>query len=251
MYDQPRYEPLEASDFFDDGRSARPHIEGTIARGQLRDDETLYTGKTDGKLALQIPDSAFRLLYEGHPERFANKPYDELQGVELRRALVERGRRRFDIYCSVCHGRTGTGDGMIVRRGFRKPPSYHIDRLRDAPAGHFFDVVTRGFGAMPSFANRIDVDDRWAIVAYLRALQLSRNARVEDVPAEELEELEDLDQAKFESWRADARQAGRGGTRKSSDRHGATRVQASQHHARPLGSRNAHEFRYATREAPP
>jgi mono/diheme cytochrome c family protein len=190
MYDEPRYEPLEASDFFDDGLSARPHLEGTVARGHLRDDQALYTGKSGGKLASQIPDSAYRLLYDRHPERF-NGPFDDLQPVELRRALLERGQQRFNIFCSVCHGRTGKGDGMVVQRGFRKPPSYHGDetngdRLRSAPSGHFFDVVTNGFGAMPSFANRIDVEDRWAIVAYIRALQLSRNARVEDVPEDHL-----------------------------------------------------------------
>ena len=113
----------------------------------------------------------------------------ELRDNTLRLALLKRGRERFDIYCSVCHGRTGDGNGMIVRRGFRQPPSYHIDRLRQAPAGHFFDVMTKGIGAMPSYANRIEVGDRWAIVAYIRALQLSQNAPLDDVPADERDKL--------------------------------------------------------------
>ena len=181
MYDQPRYEPLEASDFFDDGLSARPNVEGTIARGQLREDQTLYTGRVGVKLVARIPESAYRLFYDQHPARFA-KPIDALSPAELRQAFLQRGRERFNIHCSVCHGRTGTGNGMVVQRGFRKPSSYHIDRLRNAPAGYLFDVVTHGFGAMPSFAGRIDVEDRWAIVAYIRALQLSQDGRLEDVP---------------------------------------------------------------------
>jgi mono/diheme cytochrome c family protein len=181
MYDQPRYKPLAESDFFSDGLSARPHVEGTVARGQLRDDEPLYTGKEGGKLSSQIPQAAYRWVYDRDPRQF-DQSQDQTEPAELRRALMMRGRERFDIYCSVCHGRTGDGDGMIVRRGFRKPPSLHIDRLRNAPAGYFFDVVSNGFGAMPSYANRIDVFDRWAIVAYVRALQFSQNARFVDVP---------------------------------------------------------------------
>jgi mono/diheme cytochrome c family protein len=184
MYDQPRYEPLEASDFFSDGLSARQPVEGTIPRGGLRNDEPFYTGKEEGKLVSQIPEAAFRAIHGRDPRHF-NRPYDDTSQSELRRALLERGQERFNIYCSVCHGRLGDGDGMIVRRGFRKPPSYHIDRLRQAPAGHFYDVMTNGFGAMASYANRIDVDDRWAIVAYVRALQLSQNAQPEDVPGEQ------------------------------------------------------------------
>jgi len=184
MYDQPRYEPLEESDFFGDGLSARPLVEGTIPRGGLRDDEPFYTGKDQGKLVRQIPEAAFRAIHVRAPHRFAS-PYDETDRAALRRALLERGRERFDIYCAVCHGRTGDGNGMIVRRGFRKPPSYHIDRLRNASAGHFYDVMTNGFGAMASYASRIDVADRWAIVAYIRALQLSQNAPLDDVPEDQ------------------------------------------------------------------
>jgi mono/diheme cytochrome c family protein len=181
MYDQPRYKPLAESDFFPDGLSARPHVEGTVARGELRDDESLYTGKEGGKLSSQIPQAAYRWVYDRNPRQF-DQPFDQTEPAELRHALMTRGRERFDIYCSVCHGRTGDGDGMIVRRGFRKPPPLHIARLRDAPSGYFFDVVTNGFGAMPSYANRIDIFDRWAIVAYVRALQFSQNARIDDVP---------------------------------------------------------------------
>ena len=168
MYDQPRYEPLEASDFFADGLSARPALEGTIPRGALREDEPFYTGKDGGQLVSQIPAAAYRATYNRNPLQ-SGHPYDETEPAELRKSLLRRGRERFDIYCSVCHGRTGDGDGMIVRRGFRRPPSYHTDRLRQAPAGHFYDVIANGFGAMPSYANRIDVSDRWAIVAYIRA----------------------------------------------------------------------------------
>jgi mono/diheme cytochrome c family protein len=188
MYDQPRYEPLEASDFFADGLSARPPVEGTIARGALREDEPFYTGKDGGQLVSEIPAAAYRVTYDRDARQFGH-PYDETEPAELRKSLLRRGRERFDIYCSVCHGRAGDGDGIIVRRGFRRPPSYHTDRLRQAPAGHFYDVVTNGFGAMPSYASRIDVADRWAIVAYIRALQLSQNARWDDVPVDQRENL--------------------------------------------------------------
>jgi mono/diheme cytochrome c family protein len=181
MYDQPRYKPLAASNFFADGLSARPRVEGTLARGELRDDEPLYTGKESGKALSAIPRAAYRAVYDRDPRRF-NQPLEQTAQAELRRALMTRGRERFDIHCSVCHARTGDGDGMIVRRGFRKPPALYIDRLRNAPAGYFFDVITHGFGAMPSYANRIDVFDRWAIVAYIRALQFAQNARFDDVP---------------------------------------------------------------------
>lgn len=188
MYDQPRYEPLEASEFFGDGRSARPPLEGTIARGELRDDEAYYTGKEAGQLVSHIPTAAFRAIYDREAQHFS-QPYYQTEPAELRRALLKRGQQRFDIYCSVCHGRAGDGDGMIVRRGFRRPPSYHIERLREAPDGHFYDVMTNGFGAMPSYASRIEVSDRWAIVAYVRALQFSQNAQLDDVPADERDKL--------------------------------------------------------------
>jgi len=158
MQDQPKYIPLRPSDFFGDGRSERPLLEGTVARGHLDDDTLLYTGKgPDGKFADLFP-------------------------FPVTKDVVERGRERFDIYCSPCHDRLGTGDGKIVRRGFRHPPSYHIDRLRQAPAGYLFDVISNGFGAMPDYAAQVQARDRWAIVAYIRALQLSQNATVNDVP---------------------------------------------------------------------
>jgi mono/diheme cytochrome c family protein len=160
MHDQPKYIPLRESAFFGDARSARPIVPGTVARGQLHGDALLYTGKTNGTDATVFP---FRV----------DAP------------VLARGRERFDIYCAPCHGRTGQGDGMIVRRGYRRPPSFHQDRLRDVPVGHYFDVITNGFGAMPDYAAQITAEDRWAIVAYVRALQLSEHATLADVPAAE------------------------------------------------------------------
>ncbi len=160
MHDQPKYTPLRPSDFFLDGRSARPLIEGTVARGHLNDDIAFYTGKgPDGKPVDTFP---FAVTAE----------------------VMQRGQQRFNVYCSPCHDRLGNGDGMIVRRGYRKPPSYHIDRLRQIPNGYIFDVITNGFGAMPDYAAQIPTADRWAIVAYVRALQYSQNASINDVPPE-------------------------------------------------------------------
>jgi len=164
MHDQPKYIPLRKSTFFTDQRSARPLVAGTVARGQLREDPLFFTGKVDGADAAVFPF-----------------PIDA--------ARMARGRERFDIYCSPCHGRTGQGDGMVVRRGYRRPPTYHQDRLREAPVGHFFDVMTNGFGAMPDYAAQIAPADRWAIAAYIRALQLSEHATVQDVPAADRDKL--------------------------------------------------------------
>jgi mono/diheme cytochrome c family protein len=158
MHDQPKYIPLRQSAFFNDARSARPVVEGTVARGQLHEDELLYTGKLKGEDATMFP-------------------------MRVDAAVMARGQQRFNIYCAPCHGRTGQGDGMVVRRGYGRPPSMHQDRLRSAPAGHFFDVMTNGFGAMPDYAAQIRAEDRWAIVAYIRALQLSEHALLTDVPA--------------------------------------------------------------------
>ena len=158
MHDQPKYIPLRESTFFTDSRSARSPVEGTVARGHLRDDELTYTGKISGQDATVFPS-----------------PVDA--------TVMTRGRERFDIYCAPCHGRTGQGDGMIVLRGYRRPPSFHQDRLRGAPVGHFFDVITNGFGAMPDYATQVRAEDRWAIIAYVRALQLSEHATLADVPA--------------------------------------------------------------------
>lgn len=157
MFVQPRNNPLSASDFFEDGAGARPLVPGTIPRGHLDEDRAFYTGMIGTNLVTEFP-------------------------MPVTREVLERGRERFDIYCSVCHGFTGEGDGMIVQRGFPRPPSYHIDRLRQAPVGHFFDVMTRGYGVMYPYASRVEPADRWTIAAYIRALQLSHNARMADVP---------------------------------------------------------------------
>jgi hypothetical protein len=164
MHDQPKYIPLRASAFFTDVRSARPVVEGTVARGELHDDDLLYTGKVRREDATVFP---FR----------------------VDAGVMARGQERFNIYCAPCHGRTGQGDGMIVRRGYRRPPSMHQDRLRNAPAGHFFDVITNGFGAMPDYAAQVRAEDRWAIVAYVRALQLSEHATLADVPVSERDKI--------------------------------------------------------------
>ncbi len=160
MQDQPKYKPQRPSDFFADGRSERPPVPGTVARGALDVDEAYYTAKgADGKDIDYFP-------------------------IAVDRDLLLRGQQRFDIYCSPCHGRIGNGMGMIVRRGFKQPPSYHTDRLRNAPVGHFFDVMTNGYGAMLNYAAQVSVRDRWAIAAYIRALQYAENANVNDLPAE-------------------------------------------------------------------
>ena len=165
MHDQPKYIPLRESTFFTDTRSARPVVAGTVARGQLREDTLLYTGKVNGADATTFPFAV-----------------DE--------KAMARGRERYDIYCAPCHGRTGAGDGMIVRRGFRVPPTLHQDRLRDSPVGHFFDVITNGFGAMPDYATQIKAEDRWAIIAYVRALQLAQHAPLSAVPPDRRSELD-------------------------------------------------------------
>jgi len=160
MHDQPKYQPFEESHFFKDGRASRPRVPGTVARGRLDDDTLRVTGKTAS----------------GPSESFPSP---------VTRATLDRGHQRFDIYCSPCHDRVGTGRGMIVMRGYKQPPSFHEDRLRGMPAGYFFDVMTTGFGVMPSYAAQVPVDDRWAIAAYIRALQLSQHATVADVPADQ------------------------------------------------------------------
>jgi mono/diheme cytochrome c family protein len=160
MHDQPKYTPLRESAFWNDARSARAPVEGTVARGLLHDDDLLYSGKQNGADASVFP---FR----------------------VDAAVMARGQERFDIYCAPCHGRTGQGDGMVVLRGYRRPPSFHQERLRGAPVGHFFDVITNGFGAMPDYAMQVKAADRWAIVAYIRALQLAGHATLADVPPAE------------------------------------------------------------------
>jgi len=157
MANQARYDPLEPSDFFEDGMASRPRIPGTVARGELTNDPYLETGKVNGQ-----PGDAF--------------PFAVTADV------LNRGQERFNIYCSQCHGRLGDGNGMIPSRGLRRPPSFTMDRLLAAKPGHFFDVMTNGFGAMPPYRTMIPPRDRWAIAAYIRALQASQTATVQDVP---------------------------------------------------------------------
>ncbi len=159
MHVQPRENPLSRSDFYADQRSARPLIEGTVARGQLDADTYFYTGK------------------------IGNTPGDVMP-FRVTKEVLDRGRERYNIFCAPCHSRLGDGNGFVPSRGFsRKPPSYHIPRLQKAPLGYFFDVITNGFGIMPDYASQIPPQDRWDIVAYVRALQLSQNATMADVPA--------------------------------------------------------------------
>jgi hypothetical protein len=164
MQDQPKYIPLRASDFFADGRSARPLPEGTVARGELRADKVFFTGKSGDQFIDHLP--------------FA-----------VTRDVLDRGEERFNIYCSPCHGRLGNGLGMIVRRGLKRPPSYHIDRLRQVPVGYFYDVITNGFGAMQDYSSQIAPRDRWAVAAYIRVLQFSQQASINDVPPETRQQL--------------------------------------------------------------
>lgn len=164
MHNQAKYKPLAASAFFANGMAARPTVAGTVARGSVHTGDPVYSGTENGQLVPVMP-------------------------VPVTEQLLKRGQERFNIHCSPCHGATGEGNGMIVRRGFPPPPSYHIDRLRSAPDGHFFQVITNGFGRMYEYGTRVPVEDRWAIIAYVRALQLSQNARPEDLPADERQKL--------------------------------------------------------------
>jgi mono/diheme cytochrome c family protein len=164
MHEGPRYDPLASSDVFPGGASAQPLVPGTVARGHLDSDDLLYTGKVNGQDATEFP-------------------------FPITRADLDRGEERFNIYCSPCHGRTGEGNGMVVQRGYRQAASYHTDRLRQAPVGHFFDVISNGLGAMPDYRAQIAVPDRWRIVAYIRVLQLTHNAKTTDVPPDELSKL--------------------------------------------------------------
>ena len=165
MHDAPRYEPLEASTFFANGQASRTLVANTVPRGLLREDTHLNEGRIDGQLATTFP-------------------------MAVTPAVMQRGQERFNVFCSPCHGRTGSGNGMVVQRGFRAPPSYHEDRLRNAPVGYFFDVMTSGFGAMQDYASQVPVADRWAIAAYIRALQLSQRATLADVPADRRADLD-------------------------------------------------------------
>jgi len=223
MQDQPRYEAYEPSRSFSDGLSSRPYIEGTVPRGYLQTDAAFYTGKTAGGATAQtgnvsglssatiqtaMPnaqganagtqpggDVNVRGNVGGKVPGGAGGQVGELQsstpgGVNafpfpITEKELDRGQERFQIYCAMCHGATGYGDGMIVRRGFRRPPSFHDDRLRGETLGHFFDVITNGWGAMPEYSTEIPPQDRWAIIAYIRALQLSQNTPAAEVPPEQ------------------------------------------------------------------
>jgi mono/diheme cytochrome c family protein len=165
MHDAPRYEPFEASATFPDGRASRTPPNGTVARGWLREDEALYTGKVNGQLVEAVPFAV---------------THDDLK----------RGQERFNIFCTPCHGRLGDGQGMVVQRGLRQAASYHQDRLRQERIGYFYDVITNGFGAMQGYAEQVPVRDRWLIASYVRVLQYSQHAPVSDLPADRRRELD-------------------------------------------------------------
>jgi mono/diheme cytochrome c family protein len=165
MHDQPKLEAYERSEFFNDGRAMREIPENTVARGQLFEDELLYTGKVNGQPSQELP-------------------------FPVTRELLARGRDRYNVYCTPCHGQTGMGNGMVVQRGYKPPPSLHAEPQRSQPLGYYFDVMTNGFGVMPDYRAQVTPEDRWAIAAYLRVLQLSQRASVEDVPADRRGELD-------------------------------------------------------------
>lgn len=165
MHDAPRYEPLEASTLFIDGRSSRTLVPNTVARGMLREDQHLFQGTVEGQLTDMFP-------------------------MPVTQEMLARGRERFNVFCAPCHGRTGIGNGMVVQRGFRAPPSFHDERLRTAPVGYYVNVQTNGFGAMSDYSAQVVPADRWAIAAYIRVLQLSQRSGVNDVPAERRGELD-------------------------------------------------------------
>lgn len=157
MYDQPKLRPLQADEFFKNGMASQPLVEGTVPRGHLNDDKHLHDGVVGGNVVDTFP-------------------------YPITTEIVKRGQQRYDIFCAPCHDRAGTGNGMIVQRGFKQPPSYHIPRLQESSPGYFYNVIKNGFGVMSGYAPQIPVNDRWAIVAYIKALQYSQNAKIDDVP---------------------------------------------------------------------
>jgi mono/diheme cytochrome c family protein len=187
MQDQPKMKPFRSSTFFRDGLSARPPIDGTVARGFLKEDTEFYTGKKAGRVSSSVAGAPAQTPAGPQPARAtataalqgaAAFPDDvEAFPIAVTDDTVKRGKERYEIFCSACHGLTGNGDGMIVRRGFRRAASFNDDRLRQAPVGHFFDAITNGWGAMPSYAPQIPTEDRWAIITYVRALQLSQQGQ--------------------------------------------------------------------------
>ncbi len=164
MHDQDKYQAFERNDFFDDQRASRPLVAGAVPRGHLQEDETFFTGLANGAMVERVP-------------------------LRVDRELIERGRERYDVFCSPCHDRVGTGNGMIVQRGYKQPASFHEARLIDVPDGYFFQAISNGFGVMPSYARQVPTRDRWAIVAYIRALQLSQSAQPDDLTADDLARL--------------------------------------------------------------
>jgi mono/diheme cytochrome c family protein len=213
MSNQPKYEPLEPSSFFDNATSARPLVEGTVPRGFLREDTLLYTGRSDAGSSASPGSSSGQvrpgLAYGGIVSEGATLPprlnppmpaaplpggkiapgYANTFPFPITPEALDRGQERFNIHCSPCHDRLGTGNGMVVQRGYRRPPSFHTERLRQAPVGYFFDVITNGFGAMPDYSAQVVPSDRWAVIAYIRALQASQNMTLRDVPPEERSKL--------------------------------------------------------------
>ncbi len=173
MQDQPRYKTYKKSEFFSDGKVMRHAPDGTVARGFLKADKAFHTGKIDNPdpnaQATSTTNDAGNTIVTSFPNAIDEFP------ISVDKSVIKRGEERYNIYCIVCHGPVGAGDGMIVRRGFSPPPTYHDDRLRNAPVGHFFDVITNGWGKMNGYAASIPAADRWAIIAYIRALQLSQN----------------------------------------------------------------------------
>jgi hypothetical protein len=181
MWVQPKHRAQDGSDFFADGSTSRLPVEGTVAYGDVKDNDALYRGYVDGKLVDQMP-------------------------LPVTRELLERGQERFEVFCKHCHGMVGDGQGMIAQRGYnveRPVATYHTDRLREMPIGHFFDVITNGYGAMFPFSDRIPVEDRWAIAGYIRVLQKSQNSRIGDVPADKREEME----KSIEDWIKESEEA--------------------------------------------
>jgi mono/diheme cytochrome c family protein len=164
MGNQERYDPLEESEQFPNRMASRPLVEETVARGHLREDTHMYEGKVDGQPATTFP-------------------------VAVDAALLQRGQERYDIFCAPCHDRAGTGNGMVVQRGFQRAASLHVDRLRESAPGYFYDVITNGFGAMPNYASQVPVEDRWAIIAYVRVLQFSQHADTRLLNEEDLQRL--------------------------------------------------------------
>ncbi len=197
MYDQARYEPYDASPMFEDGTSSRLLPEGTVSRSRGEVSEVFFTGQGENGLATELP-------------------------LELTEAVLQRGQERYNIYCSPCHNYSGNGEGMIVQKGFVQPTSFHDPRLKAAPVGYFFQVITNGFGRMYSYASRVPPEDRWAIAAYIRTLQYSQAAPVADLPEDVRERLEKAQQ------NAEVAAPGKAGTAKSTATEGevaATPVQ--------------------------